>query len=304
MKIPMIDSHGRRITAGICLAWAAFAATVGGDMTRKDGPAGSVRNEGRTYCLNADGPGGMDTYERICSVLGRGAIEHPDNDHNPPLRHIVEEVDATVGPHFVFLAHRDIDTDRQRNFDRSRIEIKVAPSSGPWDVLKGREGETFVYTWQFKMNRHMGFSRRFTHMFQLKSYGGDAGAPIITITGRKDGNDGRLEVIHTGPPSAGRLAQTSLTGLKDVWLSVYCRATFSDSGSFSMTVKDPDGRTVISVDRENIDMWRGGDHIRPKWGIYRGKSDDLRDVEERVSFANFAITPRSDVPFSQCGDEG
>jgi len=251
----------------------------------------TAKTMGKTYHLNAEGPGGKDTYELIYSVLGRNAIEHPDDDHTPPMRHIHQAVDDVVGPHFVFLAHRDIDTDRQKNFDRSRIEIKVAPSSGPWDILKAREGEIFTYSWRFKINRDMGFSKRFTHMFQFKSFGGDAGAPIITITGRKSSEDGRLEVIHNGSPSVGHLAKISLTGLKGVWLEVFCRATFSHQGTLFLTIKTIDGKEVLTLDQKNIDMWRNGDHIRPKWGIYRGKSDELRSQEETVCFSNFAITP-------------
>jgi hypothetical protein len=252
---------------------------------------------GTTVCVNADGPGGRDTYSIITSVLGSGAVEHPDNDHHPAMRHIREEVDSTVGPHFVFLAHRDVDTDRQTNFDRSRIEIKVAPSGGH-DQLKARQGQTFAYTWRFKMNAGMKFSNRFTHMFQLKSSEGDAGAPLITITGR-GGGAGKLQVIHTGNPSKGTLAETSLAGLQGVWLSVSVKATFSHRGSLQLSISKPDGTKVISINQSNLDLWRDGDHIRPKWGIYRGKSNQLRAAEDDVRFANFAITPGGQ-PTSDC----
>jgi len=269
------------------------------EATPVDAPAPDAPGAtGATVCLNADGPAGQDTYRLIEAALGRGAIERPDDDHSPPVRHIREEVDGTVGPHFVFLAHRDIDRDGDRT-DRSRMEIKVAPSSGANNALKARRGDTFTYTWRFKMNASIGFSSRFTHMFQLKSYQGDAGAPLITITGRKASGGDRLEVIHTGPPSKGRIANVSLSGLKGVWLDVSVRATFDDSGRFDMTIKKPDGTAVVTIHETGIDLWRGGDHIRPKWGIYRGLSNQLRPVEEDVRFANFAITPSAN-PTSTC----
>jgi hypothetical protein len=252
-----------------------------------------------TTCLRSDGPGGQDTYRLIEGALGRGAVEHPDDDHSPPLRHIREAVDPVAGNAFVFLAHRDVDTDRQTNFDRSRIEIKVSPSSGGHSALKARNGDTFTYTWRFKLGANIGFSNRFTHVFQLKSFGGDDGSPLITITGRKRGSGDRLEVIHTGPPSAGTLATANLAGLRDVWLDVSARVTYGDAGSLAMTIKKPDGGTVLSVNRSNLDLWRAGDHVRPKWGIYRGKSDELRAGEDTVSFASFAITP-SASPTSTC----
>jgi hypothetical protein len=274
-------------------------AVASTDTAADADPSLSEAAAGRTACLNADGPGGKDTYALIESVLGRGALETPDADHHPPLRHVREEIDPVIGPHFVFLAHRDIDTDRQTNFDRSRMEIKVSPSSGPQDPLKGRKGDTFSYSWRFRMNPQMTFSNRFTHMFQMKSAGGDDGAPLITITGRKASGGDKLQVIHTGPPSRGVLGETSLAGLKGVWLDVSVRATFSDNGAFAMTIKRPDGKSVIAIDVKNVDMWRDGDHIRPKGGIYRGKSNQLRPDEEDVRFANFAITP-SATPTSDC----
>lgn len=254
---------------------------------------------GRTTCLNADGPAGADTYDLIQSVLGRGAVENRgDANHSPPVRHVLEAIDPVVGPHFVVLSHSLVDRDGD-NLDRSRTEIKVAPSSGSNDALKGREGNTFAYSWRFRINANMTFSNRFTHMFQFKSSGGDDGAPLITITGRKSGTGDRLEIIHTGPPSLGKLAEASLAGLKGVWLSVSIVATFKDAGAFAISIKKPDGSVVLSTNSTGIDMWRAGDHIRPKWGIYRGLSNQLRTAEEDVRFANFAITPGGN-PSTDC----
>ena len=251
-----------------------------------------------TACLNADGPGGQDTYRLIESVLGRGAVENPDGDHQPPQRHIREEPDPTVGNAFVFSAHRDIDRDND-NTDRSRIEIKVSPRSGPHAALKARLGQTFTYSWRFQLGGDMQFSSRFTHVFQLKSSGGDDGSPLVTITARRRGSRELLEVIHTGPPSRGVLASANLAGLKGQWLDVAVRATFDDRGALSMTIRRPGGAALVSIDVADLDLWRGGDHVRPKWGIYRGLSDQLRAAEDTVRFASFAITP-SATPTATC----
>ena len=256
----------------------------------RGGSGGAPPAAGATVCINADGPGGMETYALLDSILGDRCVEHPDADHNPPMKHIREETDAEVGNHFVFLAHRDIDTDRQVNFDRQRIEIKV--HVGAADHLKGRNGQTFTYTWRFKIKQGMAFSSRFTHLFQFKSYEGDDGAPIVTITARSNS----LEIIHTGS-----LARTTLDGLRGIWLEVTTTATFAQNGALAMTIKKPDGSTVLSVDRKGLDMWREGDYIRPKWGIYRSLAEKsaLRAEEETVSFANFGITP-GPTPTSDC----
>jgi hypothetical protein len=261
-------------------------------------PDSAVAAPPTTRCLNADGTGGVETYALIQSVLGNGAVESPDGDHAPAKRHVLEATDSDVGDHFVFLAHRDIDLDGD-NTDRSRMEIKVAPSSGSHSALKAHDGDTFTYTWRFKIDSGVKFSNRFTHMFQLKSYQGDAGSPLITLTGRKQGSSSKLEVIHNGSPTLGKIASANLGPLIGKWLSVTVVARFSHHGEISITVRKPDGTTALSVTRSDIDLWRDGDHIRPKWGIYRGLSDQLRAEEDKVRFANFAITP-SATPTSDC----
>jgi hypothetical protein len=51
----------------------------------------------------------------------------------------------------------------------------------------------------------------------------------------------------------------------------------------------------------DIDLWRDGEFVRPKWGIYRGllHKDELRSDEEKVGFATFAVTPGFE-PTSDC----
>jgi hypothetical protein len=264
-----------------------------------DGTNGGSGPRGNTMCLNADGPEGEDTYALIERILGGGAVEDwADDDHDPWLPHILEEVDDVIGPHFVFLSHSELDRDRD-NTDRSRTEIKVAPSSGDHDALKAQDGDTFTYTWRFRINPEMTFSGRFTHMFQLKSKGGDEGAPLLTITGRAASDGDKLEVIHVGPPNEGTIAEASLSGRRGMWLSVNVRVTYGDEGELSLSIHEPDGSEVLSVERTNIDLWRDGEHVRPKWGIYRGLDDALRSDEEDVRFANLAITP-SGEPDSDC----
>jgi hypothetical protein len=274
------------------------AGTGGSGPAPGMGPIGKVGAS--TFCLNADGPGGKASYDVIDSVLGANAVEHnPDMDHSPPFQHVKEEVDDEVGPHFVFYAHYPTDNDGAPGDDRSRIEIKV--NGGADDLAKGTLGETMTYTWRFKMNAEMGFSNRFSHVFQMKSFGGNDGAPIITLTGSGTGASENLRVDYWTDTTETTtvLARTPMAGLKGVWLSVQVRAEISQSGAFSMTVKKPDGTAVISIDTQGLDLWRQGEYVRGKWGIYRGKSEQLRTVEETVRFANFGITAGA-TPTSDC----
>mgnify|MGYP001819868580 FL=1 len=70
--------------------------------------------------LDADGDMvGLDAYDLIRGFGGDyvpGPIEAPDQYpvNHPEVRHIFEDYDATIGNHFVFIIHRDIDIDRDR----------------------------------------------------------------------------------------------------------------------------------------------------------------------------------------------
>ena len=248
-------------------------------------------------CINADGPGGQDTYALLESVFGGNCIEHPDGDHTPPFRHIQEDTDAEVGHHFAFHVHQN-DSDRGTNNGKNRLEIKV--HTGAADTLKGTAGETVTYTWRFKMDAGMVYSPRFNAMFQLKSFGGNEQLPLINIKVAPSGGSDKLIVEYIGDAGGAVRALTTapLTDARGVWLEVVCRVEYQDSGSVFVTIKRPDGSTVLSVDEKGLDMWRQGSYVRPKWGLYRGISPNTRDLEI-VRFANFAITP-GPTPTTDC----
>ena len=280
----------------------APAPDAGGGSADSAPPAGGspIGMVGNTACLNSDGAGGMDTYALIDSVLGERSVEHnPDVDHDPPLTHVKEDTDKEVGNHFVFYAHYPQDNDGAPGDDRSRIEIKVNTTSA--EGLRGRPGDTMTYSWRFKMNADMKFSNRFTHMHQIKSFGGNDGAPVITITGSGSGGSENLRVDHWGDGTATTtLARVPMAGLKGIWLEVTEKILVGDDGSITITINKPDGSKVIEASRSGLDFWRQGDYIRGKWGIYRGKSDQLKAGEEIVRFANFAITKGTTAPTSNC----
>ena len=76
---------------------------------------------------------------------------------------------------------------------------------------------------------------------------------------------------------------------------------FGEHGSLTFSVTRPNGMLVLEHTATDIDLWRDGEFVRPKWGIYRGlaHADELRPDEERVRFANFAVTPDWE-PTSDC----
>ncbi len=249
--------------------------------------------------LDADGDQvGLDTYDLIRDFGGPNPIEAPDlyAVNHPGVRHIYEDTDATVGNHFVFTIHRDIDIDRDRveNDDRQRNEIKTYSSSE--EAVKGYENETFVYRWKFRINSAMEVSTRFTHLFQLKAVGGDDSHPVLTISGAERSGEDGIEVRYSPLQQDTILQRMDWSMVTGEWLEAYCRATFSESGDLRLIVmRMRDNAVIFDIDEQDLDLWRGTDashFVRPKWGIYRSilDRDNLRPDEETVLFANFSVS--------------
>ncbi|MBO9201618.1 MULTISPECIES: RICIN domain-containing protein [Niastella] len=227
------------------------------------------------------------------------AYEDPDCVHSSFGPHVTQAFDADLNKNvFVFHSHIVDDNDRCTNFDRVRMEIK-----GNNSTTQHTEGQTAWYRWKFKLDANFIGGSSFCHIFQIKAYTGDAGAPLITITPRAS----VLEVIHDGGDEAGsvdlgKLISVDLAPFKGTWVEGYVKYTSSDNGSFEITLKRvSDGATLLSYSKTSgIDLWRtGGGHNRPKWGVYRSKnSTGLRD--EQVRFADFCVSESSE---SQCPSE-
>jgi len=254
-----------------------------------------------TRTLDADGDqSGLDAYDLIRDFGGDydpGPIEAPDlyPVNHPGVKHIYEDFDATIGNHFVFIIHRDIDKDRDRleNTDRQRNEIKTYDKSE--EAVKGYENETFIYRWKFRINDSMEVSTRFSHFFQLKAVGGDASHPILTISGAERSGEDGIEVRYSPLQQDTILERQNWNMVTGEWLEAYCRVTFAESGGLRLIVtRMSDDEVIFNIDETALDLWRGTDashFVRPKWGIYRSilDWDNLRPDEEDVRFASFSV---------------
>jgi predicted nucleic acid-binding Zn ribbon protein len=224
------------------------------------------------------------------------AHENPDCVHGSFGAHVTQAFDNDLNKNvFVFHSHIVDDNDRCTNLDRVRMEIK-----GNNSTTQHTEGQTAWYRWKFKLDANFIGGSSFCHIFQIKAYTGDAGAPLITITPRAS----VLEIIHDGGDEAGsvdlgKLISVDLAPFRGTWVEGYVKYTSSDNGSFEITLKRvSDGATLLSYSKTSgIDLWRtDGGHNRPKWGVYRSKnSSGLRD--EQVRFADFCVSESS---ASQC----
>lgn len=259
---------------------------------------------GNTLCLNADLASGDNLYAHIERVLGAGAVESPsDGVYEPARAHVLRIADdPLVGAHFAIEAIEPTDVNQDlvplsRGGDRSRTEIKIAPSKqGMHDAFKAKEDDTYVYAWRFRISPTMKFSSSFTHIHQIKAYGGEfSDPPLITFTPLVNGN---MEVRHVGDMQKNAaqsqlLGTVPLSNIVGQWLDVREEITYSNTnGRYQLLIRDDQGRPQLSIERNNLVMWRtGAEHMRHKWGIYRRHSASLNQhIADTVYFANFAIT--------------
>ncbi|MCC9064857.1 T9SS type A sorting domain-containing protein [Flavobacterium piscisymbiosum] len=240
--------------------------------------------------LSADGPG--NTYELINSVFAPGydVTETPDCVHTKFGRHIEEVWDTQLNKYvFKFHIHVTPDDDRCIKFDRQRNEIKTYNQSP--DNLIGTYGETVIYKWKFKLDAGFQPSNKFTHIHQIKAYGGPhESIPVVSLITR-GGSNQKLQVMYSDSLVANEVASASLSSFKGNWVEVTETITYGENGKYAVLIKKiSDNSTLINYSNNNIRTWRdNADGIRPKWGIYRSllSQEQLRD--EELLFADFSI---------------
>lgn len=249
--------------------------------------------------LEADGVG--ETYELINSVLAlpnRDVVEVPDCNHSDFGRHIDEVFDTELNKNvFQFYLHVSPDNDRCKEGvnDRQRNEIKTYGDSP--ENLKAVAGETVQYKWKFKISNNFKPSSSFTHIHQIKSVGGSyASIPMISFTLRKSSPD-RLELRYTPIDDQNTLKTADLDLFRGNWVSVIETIKFSNSGSYSLEIRNiATNQVIFSFNDDEIDTWQNGaEFARPKWGIYRSLNNQQDLQDEIVKFADFSIQENPDT---------
>lgn len=250
--------------------------------------------------LSADGK--TDTY---VLMLAKGFnYEVPDSSGTHAanhVKHISQVFDPFLGKYvFEFIIHINIDDDRglPNITDRQRNEIKTDAKS-PANMV-GSRGETHINRWKFKLPLGFKPTKNFTHIHQIKGYGGtDIDMPLITFTARKQSNGSQLlQIIHVSPKPATTttyLAAVPLSDFIDQWVEVCESATFDHNGKYEVTItRIGDKKELLHFVSDNIDLWRdGATAMRPKYGIYRsfGIEGSLKDEmqDEILRFADFSL---------------
>jgi Polysaccharide lyase len=300
-----------RLYASLLLA-AAFGALSTKPVQAADVPNVPQGIVGDTLCLNAGGAEGSSVYARIERVLNSGAVEAPsDTVYLPPRPHIVQfPAEPGIGAYFGFLAISPTDVNQDGKSqaaggDRSRTEIKIAPSSGMADPFKAKQGDILTYSWRFKLDKDMRYSPSFTHIHQIKAKDGKyEEPPLITFTPL---SSGVMQVRHIGDKQTVSdnfqlLGQMALQGAVGQWLNVVEQIKFDHTdGSYKLSIATQSGKTLLAIDKDKLDTWRtGANHMRPKWGIYRKHHPALNaNTDDWLYIASIGIS-KGKQPSTDC----
>ena len=253
-------------------------------------------------------------YKEINSYMnsyGWNYTEHPNistNDH-PDGKHCEVIFDKELDEYiFRFSIHANatnLDGDRGKKDDRQRNEMK-SQTSKQWRHLNGNLDERQMLCWKFRLPEGFRPSTKFCHIHQLKAQEGNNGAPLITITTRcdKDGNNRRIQVIHTGDTRESCrgviVDNLPLSDFEGQWIDVTTEMHYSHNGTFKIKMRRiSDNKILVEKEFKNIDLWRtGATNIRNKFGLYRSYGRKMIDDNDRpdngikdefIDFSDFKV---------------
>ena len=250
-----------------------------------------------------------------------GAVEHSDCTPSEYGQSITQIYDNELGKTvFSFNMDEDQDTDRCRldglYDDRQRIEIKTYSQS--YDYQKAEEGETHYLAWKMKLPSGFDASDKFTHLHQLKPKGGvNEGMPTITLTAngpKVDLDTGDVTApaqlnLRYSPTTVSQVTVTSapISDLEGTWIQFLEKVTYGteNEGRYELLIyKDGDigGTPILDFKSYSFETWKGGDFVRPKWGIYRSIVQPDKIKDETILFSDISILEVSNKNDGQFGD--
>lgn len=237
---------------------------------------------------------GYNDIHQYMRQFGFDYSEHPNSSDKDHLMGIHCRViyDNTIKQSvFLFINHSNkevLDGDRGKIEDRQRNEMK-SQTSAAWYKLNGNWDEWQRLSWKFKVPKGFRPSSSFCHIHQLKAQEGNNGSPLITITPRAnaDGNNRRMQVIHTGDLTSSTkgvlIDNISLSEFEDEWVQVETEMHYTHNGFFSIKItRISDSKVLMNQSFNDVDMWRkGAINIRNKFGIYRSFGRQMESADDR-----------------------
>lgn len=168
------------------------------------------------------------------------------------------------------------DGDRDRHDpSRQRAEVK---GIGPHQ----KDGQTFEYATTWRASTNFYGTGRFCHVFQLKAVDGQNGPPLVTLSVLAGTNDACVRLCSGH--ARGFTNVRKFHWAPGVWQNVRIRVKTSAGGGGAILVSvngdDFQGVSNIAVFRPEATAYR------PKWGLYRGTSNNLPPGDTYVEHQN------------------
>jgi hypothetical protein len=169
------------------------------------------------------------------------------------------------------------------NDDRQRAEVKGLG-------VHQENNQTFEYRTTWRTNPEFVGANRFCHIFQLKATDGDDGAPLVTLSLSQGTSTGTIR-LWSGA-AANSTTVRSFSWDPGEWQTAIIRiktSPFTDGSVLASINGDTfTGKTNLAVYRPDSTDYR------PKWGLYRGTSDQIHlgtDWVEHRNLAAVALVP-------------
>ena len=132
---------------------------------------------------------------------------------------------------------------------------------------------------------HVARTTKFTHIFEAKTPSTNGG-PWVTLDLSRSGSKETLRARAYSTSGAPDIASTDLAPLRDKWISVECTLTIGSSGAARFVAHngtDASAKVVADGQLSHVYIPDQGDHVRPKWGVYRSVESASSDIIDTYS---------------------
>ena len=179
-----------------------------------------------------------------------------------------------------FTIYKDDDDSVTKKNDRQRMEMKVFERSPA--LYKAVKNTNYIYSWWFKLDKDLTASNTFFHIFQIKAVGTNVDdSPLFTFTLTR--NDGlHFRVRRSDHKTEDKFTMAPLPKVLGKWTQAFVEANFingASNGYFRVILKDLAGNELYSNKVFNDNWWSEASFYRPKWGLYRKKSNDFQNSD-------------------------
>ncbi|MBA6435838.1 hypothetical protein [Streptomyces sp. GMR22] len=157
---------------------------------------------------------------------------------------------------------KDVDT----STDRQRQEVRGMKQGG--SAVKILKNETWRIQYQMYVPDTLDATTGFTHIMQIKV--GDVAAPLFTMSLHQHSDGPKVEIrTSDDDDNLTEAGAADMAPLQGTWSDVSVEVKAADSGAYADWSVTTGGRKVAAYKRTGLDLWRGKNYLRPKWGIYR-----------------------------------